>query len=209
MRNKLLPIAGIVVCLLLCACSAGEISREGSGSSSRAAETPVEPEKSDHTAPSEPPASYDGEVYRYDSIPDFPVSRITPGKITYYKAMLGETTEIVEAERIEQLVAFIDQVEVRNTPVKRVPTKKEEDGELHQVISFYQNADDEEPAYSLCFLTDSLYLEANGASSDVYPTPNWVNKKVDDESKLLNVQCRQLIDSWSEPGFPPLSYKTN
>lgn len=112
--------------------------------------------------------------------------------------MLGETTVIVDTERIEQVTELLGEVEINDAP-----TKKDSDAELHQLISFYQNVNDEEPAYSLYFLVDSLYIETNGISSDVYPTFNWINKGQDDESKI-NVKFRKLVDSWAQPGFPPL-----
>lgn len=137
-------------------------------------------------------------IYRYDNIPSFPISKISPQKITYYKAMLGETTVILDTDQIEQVTELLSKVEINDTP-----TKKEDDAELHQLISFYQNVDDKEPSYSLYFLVDSLYIETNESSSDVYPTLNWINKGLDDESKT-NVQFRKLLDSWAQPGFPPL-----
>lgn len=137
-------------------------------------------------------------IYRYDNIPSFPISKISPQKITYYKAMLGETTVILDTDQIEQVTELLNKVEINDTP-----TKKEDDAELHQLISFYQNVDDKEPSYSLYFLVDSLYIETNESSSDVYPTLNWINKGLDDESKI-NVQFRKLLDSWAQPGFPPL-----
>lgn len=137
-------------------------------------------------------------IYRYDNIPSFPISKISPQKITYYKAMLGETTVILDTDQIEQVTELLSKVEINDTP-----TKKEDDAELHQLISFYQNVDDKEPSYSLYFLVDSLYIETNESSSDVYPTLNWINKGLDDESKT-NVQFRKLLDSWAQPGFSPL-----
>ena len=143
-------------------------------------------------------AASETEIYRYDNIPGFPIPNpdVVPAKITYYNVMLGETTTIVDSDQINQIIDLLKKVEIENAP-----TKKEDDAELHQVISFYQNADDEEPIYTLYFLVDSLYIETNGVNSDAYPTINWVNKASDVEPKI-NVQFRNLIDSWGEPGFP-------
>ena len=140
---------------------------------------------------------------RYYSIPDFPIPQITPQKLTYYKVMLGETTELLDTERIEQAVALLNEVEIINTPTKRNSVEWEEDGDLHQVISFYKDVDDEKPEYSLCFLVNSLYIQTNEIKSDVYPTPNWDNEGAYDETKIDD-RFRRLIDSWSEPSFPPL-----
>ena len=143
-------------------------------------------------------AASETEIYRYDNIPGFPIPNpdIVPAKIKYYDPMLGETSVFVDLNQINQIIDLLKKVEIEN-----IPTKKGDDAELRQVFSFYQNADDEEPIYTLYFFVDSLCIEINGVTSDAYPTINWVDEGPEDESKI-NVQFIKLICSWEEPGFP-------
>lgn len=145
MKREIIAVIGLIFCLCLCACSNSDnISESGEPSSSfsQKADSSTGRENSSQVDISSPSASYDGEIYRYYSIPDFPIPQITPQKLTYYKVMLGETTELLDTERIEQAVALLNEVEIINTPTRRAAVEWEEDGGLHQVISFYKDVDD-------------------------------------------------------------------
>ncbi len=205
MNKKLLALSVVFGILFWSACQNSE-SPSGSSPKQESTITPSSSSGVQQSSVSEiPSASQDfstsssaANIYRYDNIPTFPIPNISPQKITYHKAMLGETTVILDTEQIEQVTELLSEVEINDAP-----TKKETDAELHQLIGFYQNVNDEEPAYSLYFLVDSLYIEINGTSSDVYPTLNWSSKDSNDESKI-DIKLGKLIDSWARPGFPPL-----
>lgn len=145
---------------------------------------------------SQPAAVFD--IYQYDNLPDFPIpySNIIPEKITYYKEMLGETDVFVDTNQINQIMALLKKVQIKNNP-----SPKKADAELHQVISFYKNINDEKPIYILYFFVDTLCIETNGIKSDMYTTLNWINEGNDDESKI-NVQFRKMISSWAKPSYP-------
>lgn len=206
MNKKLLSLSVMFGILFLSACQ-NSGSPSGSSLKQESAITPSYSSDVQQSSDSEiPPASQDfstsssaaANIYRYDDIPAFPIPKISPQKISYYKVMLGETSVILDTEQIEQVTKLLSEVEIKDAP-----TKKEPDAELHQVIGFYQNVDDEEPAYSLYFLVDYLYIETNGTSSDAYPTLNWTSKDSNDESKI-DIKLGRLINSWARPGFPPL-----
>ena len=145
---------------------------------------------------SQPAAVFD--IYQYDNLPDFPIPHpnIIPEKITYYKEMLGETNVFVDTNQINQIIALLKKVQIENNP-----SPKKADAELHQVISFYKNINDEKPIYILYFFVDSLCIETNVIKSDMYTTLNWINEGNDDESKI-NVQFRKMINSWAKPSYP-------
>ncbi len=206
MKRKIIVVIGVMIYLCLCSCSNrynnGE-NNEQSNPFSKKIDSSTGTEDSSQIDIPDPSASFDGESYRFNNIPDFPVPNITPQKLTYYKVMLGETTVLLDTEQIEQAVTLLNEVEIVNTPTKRNSIEWKEDDKLHQVISFYKAPDDEEPEYSLYFFANSLIIEKKGICSDVYPTPNWNNEGVYDETRI-NDRFRRLIDSWSEPSFPPL-----
>lgn len=197
--KRFVPI--LLALVLLAACGtrgqAAAPEKEGGPSSVSGPASPSsvqpEPEGSEY-----PPQ--DADLYRYNTIPDFSIPNIIPQKITYESVLLGETTTIVDAERIGQVMELVGKVEISNKPFREEP-----DAELHHVIGFYQDPADEEPAYSLCFFADSVYLAAKGDRSDAYPTPNWDNAGLhDDDSPLINIQLRNLIGSWNRLDFLPL-----
>ncbi len=212
MKIKILIVIGIMACLCFSACSEQNSSftdnKEDSISMSSSSlessdsfpykESQVESNEGKNQNQSQATTESEVNIFRYDTLPNFllPNSDIVPTKITYYNVMLGETTEIADTKQINQIIELLQKVKIENTP-----TKKEDDAEVHQIISFYEHINDENPMYSLYFLVDSLYIETSEISSDIYPTLNWVNKGLDDETKI-NVQFRKLIDSWAEPSFP-------
>lgn len=210
MKRKLFFIVGIVMCVCLCACSGRDVGvSESSGSldsSSQTEELSKESEKlearvesssfysSEETWESDDIEKMELNVYHYDNIPGFSMPDIIPSKIIYHKIMLGEKITITDSEQMGDIMELLDEVKIDSKPIKR-----DNDEELHQVIEFYQNIEDEEPVFSLFFFEDTMYVETGKGKSDSYSSLNWINRGSDDESKI-NVQLGKLIDSWASPG---------
>lgn len=202
----------VLFLLLLAACSiggqapaSGPSSSQGGGKvipggespteipSDAPSDTPLDESGAETEGPEYP--SQDTIIYRYDDIPGFPLPDIVPQKITHHIVLLGDKYILQDAELIEQTIELLDRVELCGPPFRA-----EEDAEPDRVVSFYQNPEEEEPAYSLCFLEDgSMYIETAEGRSEAYSTLNWVGTG---EADGLALRLGRQIRVWIRPNDP-------
>ena len=134
-------------------------------------------------------------VYRYDELPGFPLPDIVPQKIKYHNVLIGDEITLLDAELIEQTMELLGRVELCGPPFR-----VEEGAEPDRVVSFYQNPEEEEPAYSLCFLEDgSMYIETAESRSEAYSTLNWSGTG---EGDGLALRLGRRIRVWISPDDP-------
>lgn len=209
MKRYFALVISLILVLSLTACGAegqapasGPSSSQGGGevisgweSSSEVSSSELSDAPPDESTPPQSGEEKDAAIYRYDDLPGFPLPDIVSQKITYHIVLLGDKYILQDAELIEQTIELLDRVELCGPPFRA-----EEDAEPDRVVSFYQNPEEEEPAYSLCFLEDgSMYIETAEGRSEAYSTLNWVGTG---EADGLALRLGRQIRVWIRPNDP-------
>lgn len=139
--------------------------------------------------------SLNTDIYRYDDLPDFPLPDIVPQKINYHNVLVGDEFILQDAGLIEQTMELLGRVRLYGPPFWV------EDAEPDRVVSLYRYPEDEEPAYSLCFLEDgSMYIETADGRSEAYASLNWAGSPGEEDG--LGTRLGKRIKVWIRPDLP-------